>query len=58
MDMENIILGLIGLGCVWYLARKFLRTAKGESGCGCGCGGCSDEKKGCDSQSKPDDKIQ
>lgn len=45
MTVENILLGLIGIGCVWYLARKFIGAAKGEDGCN--CSSCPTEKKCC-----------
>jgi hypothetical protein len=46
MTVENIILILVGAGCVWYLVSKVRNVMKGESGCS-GCSGCSSAKKDC-----------
>jgi hypothetical protein len=46
MAFDNIILGLIGIGCVWYLARKVKSAVRGEPGCS-GCSSCPSSKNGC-----------
>ena len=49
MDTQTVIVIVIALICVVFLARKYVRAAKGATGgggCGCGCGGdCPAEKK-------------
>ncbi len=53
MNVEQIILYLIGGGCVYYLVRKVLHTMKGESGCS-SCSGYSSEKKSCCGNQPPE----
>ncbi|MDU2064002.1 MAG: hypothetical protein E6713_04100 [Sporomusaceae bacterium] len=45
--MENILLGLIGLGAVFYLGRLAYRQVKGSDACACskGCQGCRMKEK-------------
>lgn len=36
--MEKIIIGLIIIGCLFFIGKRFVQIFKGEKGCGCeGC---------------------
>ncbi|RXK00245.1 FeoB-associated Cys-rich membrane protein [Arcobacter sp. CECT 8986] len=43
MNYDDIIIGLIAIGCIFYLYQKLFRK-KGDCGCG-GGGNCSSKKK-------------
>lgn len=46
--VQNIIVGIIVLGCAVYVLKHFMFKSKNESpGCGCGCDSCGGKRNGC-----------
>ncbi|WP_373752606.1 FeoB-associated Cys-rich membrane protein [Neisseria weixii] len=46
--IQNILVGIIVLGCVVYVLKHFFFKPKAQSsGCGRGCEGCSGKSNGC-----------
>jgi len=45
--MQNLIVALIIALAVFYIGRRFYRSAKLDEGCGCGCSSCDTAQRAC-----------
>lgn len=54
---EEIIIGIIVAGAVYYLYRRFRATASADgASCGCGCDSCGTARIGCGSNGSEQEK--